>query len=144
MIAKLAARVQARLHAVRAGCEAGFTILEVLVAFTLFVLASTTATYALFTSINTSHLSQQRGTAGGVAQSYIAQAANNAATIGPESAKAYSAAVGTENFTVVRTITFSQSGETKCAEGSSFTVNVEVDQAQTNKFLARNDSVIAC
>ncbi len=45
---------------------------------------------------------------------------------------------------MLRTINFSRSGETKCAEGSSFTVNVEVDQAQTNKFLARNDSVIAC
>lgn len=143
MIAKLVAKTRARLIG-EGRRDAGFTVLEVIVSFTLFVLASSTATYALFTSINASHISQQRGTAAGVAQSYIAQAAANSATVTRESAKQYSAAVGSEQFTVLRTITFSPSGATQCSQGASFTVDVVVSQAQTSKFLARNDSVIAC
>lgn len=141
MLAKLAATTRGRLD--RAPDD-GFTVLEVLVAFTVFVIAASTATFALYTSINASHVSQQRSAAAGVAQSYIAQAAANSATVGPESAKPYSAAVGSEQFTVLRSITFSVAGETQCARGSSFTVNVVVNQMQTNKFLARTDSVIAC
>lgn len=144
MLATLTATVRGRLSADGRRSDDGFTVLEVLVAFTLFVLAASTATFALYTSINTSHVSQQRGAAAGVAQSYIAQAANNSATVGPESAKTYSATVGSEQFTVLRTITFSAVGETQCARGSSFTVDVVVNQTQTNKFLARSDSVIAC
>lgn len=128
--------------------DAGFTVLEVLVSFTLFVLVSATATVAIFTSINTSHLSQQRGAAAGVAQSYIAQAAANAATAavedGSQASGTHNATVANEHFNVQRWITFSLPGETQCSRGSSFTVSVVVTQAQTNKFLARSDSVIAC
>lgn len=152
MLAKFAATIRGRRDvpdagpesAAHDGSDAGFTVLEVLVAFSLFVLAASTATFALYTSINASHISQQRGTAAGVAQSYLAQAAANSATVVQESAKTYSATVGSEQFTVLRTINFSLAGETQCARGSFFTVNVVVNQAQTNKFLARNDSVIAC
>jgi type II secretory pathway pseudopilin PulG len=151
VLAKLSAAIRERLLQDTAhndmqhgGTDAGFTVLEVLVAFSLFVLAASTATFALYTSINTSHLSQQRGAAAGVAQSYLAQAAANSATVGPEAAKPYSATVGSEQFTVLRTIAFSVAGETQCARGSSFTVNVVVNQTQTNKFLARSDTVIAC
>lgn len=152
MLAKLAATIRGRRAvpgaipdaAAHRGSDAGFTVLEVLVAFSLFVLAASTATFALYTSINASHISQQRGAAAGVAQSYIAQAAANSATVAPESAKPYSATVGSEQFTVLRSITFSLAGETQCARGSSFTVNVVVNQSQTSKFLARSDSVIAC
>jgi type II secretory pathway pseudopilin PulG len=142
VLAKLAATARARLSG--RGADAGFTVLEVLVSFSLFVLLASTATYALYTSINASHVSQQRGAAAGVAQSYIAQAAANTATIAPETAKPYTATVGSEQFAIVRTITFSTVGETQCTQGSSFTVNVVVNQAQTNKFLARSDTVIAC
>ena len=127
----------------RADAEAGFTVLEVLVSFTLFVLVSATATYGIFRGISVSHLSQQRGAASGVAQSYISQAAANAATINAESAKVYTASVAGEQFTVKRTITFSNSGN-QCSKGASFTVDVVVLQAQTSAFLARNDSVVAC
>lgn len=136
------AQVRTRLCAVHN--EAGFTVLEVLVSFVLFAFVSATATFAIFTSINSSHLSQQRGDAAGVAQSYIAQAASNTTTVGPEVAKSYSASVSGEQFTVLRWITFSASGATQCSQGASFTVDVVVKQPQTNKFLARSDSVIAC
>lgn len=126
----------------RADADAGFTVLEVLVAFTLFVLVSATATYGIFQAINASHTSQQRTEAAGVAQSYISQAAANAATIN-SGTNSYNASVAGESFTVARTITFANGGN-QCSRGSSFTVDVVVTQAQTSKFLARNDSIVAC
>ncbi|HEV7192623.1 MAG TPA: hypothetical protein VGN35_05385 [Jatrophihabitantaceae bacterium] len=143
MTRNLPAVLRARLAAADAERDAGFTILEVLVSFTLFVLVSVTATYGIFQAINASHTTQQRGAAAGIAQSYLAQAAANAATVNSESAKAYSASVAGEQFAVQRTITFSNGGN-QCSKGASFTVDVVVLQAQTSKFLARNDSVVAC
>jgi type II secretory pathway pseudopilin PulG len=143
VLAKLVATVRERLDG-GTDSDSGFTVLEVLVAFTLFVLAASTATFALYTSINASHVSQQRGTAAGIAQSYIAQAAANTTTIGVETNKPYSATVGSEQFTVLRSIVFSLAGETQCTRGSYVTVNVVVNQAQTSKFLARSDTRIAC
>lgn len=127
-----------------APCDAGFTMIEVIVAFVLFAVVSSTATYGIYNAIKASHQSQQRADAGGVAQSYIADAQGSRQTVTTETERPFSAFNGHERFTVLRSITFSQSGETQCAQGSSFTVNVVVKQAETGKFLARSDSVIAC
>lgn len=138
----LVAAARARLADDGTEADAGFTVLEVLVSFTLFVLVSVTASYGIFEAINASHGTQQRGAASGIAQSYISQAAANAATINSGSAT-FPASVAGEQFSVQRTITFSNGGN-QCSQGASFTVDVVVKQAQSSKFLARNDSIVAC
>ena len=70
-----------------------------------------------------------------------AQAAAQSAANGTST---YTASVKqSEDFTVKRTITFS-GGATTCSPGAAFVVNVTVYQQQTNRFLARSDSVVTC
>jgi type II secretory pathway pseudopilin PulG len=138
---RLGTAIRTRLSAAQR--DAGFTVLEVLVAFTLFVAVSAAATYSIVNAVNASHLSQQRADAAGVATSYISQAASNASTVGSENGAQYSASISNEQFSVLRWITFSGGGD-QCAHDTTFTVVVVVKQQQTGKFLARSDSVIAC
>jgi prepilin-type N-terminal cleavage/methylation domain-containing protein len=145
--------IRDRLHRrVRASADGdgGFTLIEVLVAFTIFAIVMGGAIYGIVSALNASHVSQQRIAAANVAQSFIADAQAKAATIALENDKQTSAfsgnssGAGREEFSVHRWITFGSTGATQCRPGTTFTVSVVVDQAQTGKFLARTDSVVAC
>jgi Tfp pilus assembly protein PilV len=130
-------------HASSATRDAGFSLLEVMVAFTIFTILCGTATVAIVSALNAAHSSQQRIDAANVAQSIIAKSqaeAQNAAN----GTFTYTASVKqSEDFTVHSTIAFN-GGATTCSPGGSFVVNVAVYQQQTNKFLARSDSVVTC
>lgn len=132
----------------------GFTLLEGIVSFVLFVAVMGAAMNAIDSSLTASHVSQQRVDAANVAQAFVAQARSNPQQAIGESGKQYFPAVGggtsgnatTEKFTVVRYITFAAPNESQCTPGSTFTVNVLVYQGSSTsgRYLARNDSVVAC
>jgi type II secretory pathway pseudopilin PulG len=133
----------------RIGCDAkdtrdaGFTLVEVLVSFVLFMVVSAGAATGVVTALNASHSSQQRVDAANVAQAFVTQAIQNAIRISPSAGETVSnVGRSDEKFTVTRWITF-DSGDT-CHPGTLFTVNIEVRQSQTAKFLARSDARVAC
>lgn len=142
-------RARIRIGYATGGTDSGFTLLETLVSFILFAIVATSAAYGINQALSASHRSQQRVDAADVAQSFIAQAIANAKTIAAENGRSVLSNVGdgstaaSEQFTVIRWVTF-DAGATTCAPGHTFTVNVEVHQAQTNAFLARSDTSIAC
>lgn len=131
------------------GADAGFTLVEVLVALTLFVTVAVGAALGVTRSVDASRTTQQRVDASNVAQAFIARAISEANTIAPEAGKTVVSVVGDgavaaqEQFTVTRWITFDSGGDT-CHPGTVFSVSVEVRQTQTNAFLARSDSKVAC
>jgi type II secretion system protein I len=141
---RLAARVSRAAAARRDRPEGGFTLLEVIVSFVVFAIVAASATAAIVTALQASHGTQQRVDAAAVAQSFIAQAQTDPQSVTAESSKSYPANVKNEDFTVTRTITFSDGTSTHCASGLSFTVHVLVAQAQSGRFLARNDTVVTC
>jgi prepilin-type N-terminal cleavage/methylation domain-containing protein len=123
----------------------GFTLIEVLVSFVLFVIVSTSATFAIVAALHASHTSQQRIDASNVAQRFMADQQQNAQRAVNGSAT-YPASVKNEDFNVQRTISFFY-GSTQCNPGGSYAVNVEVSQMQKDgnyRLLARSDSVITC
>ena len=137
-------RVRHRLAA-QAQADDGFTVLEVMVSFVLFVIVSISATFAITSALNASHTSQRRVDAANVAQRFIADQQQNA-QIAANGSNTYPASVRNEDFSVKRTILFT-SGGTLCNPGGSYTVNVEVTQKRkdgTDQLLARSDSVITC
>jgi prepilin-type N-terminal cleavage/methylation domain-containing protein len=151
----MSATLNRRRHRINAaadddGVDGGFTLLEVVVSFAIFATVMGGAMYGITSALQASHGSQQRVAAANVAQSFIAQAQANAATIAVEVDKQTDASSGKttgvskEEFIVHRWITFGAGGATQCSVGTTFTVSVVVDQAQTGKFLARSDSVVAC
>ncbi|MDT4938251.1 MAG: hypothetical protein QOG80_1922 [Pseudonocardiales bacterium] len=143
MTSCLSTALRHRLNRLTRARDAGLTILEVVVAFALFTIVSATATIAIVSVLNASHGSQQRIDAANVAQSFIASAQAAAQTAGNGTTSYLATVKQSEDFTVNRTIQFS-GGATKCSPGASFVVNVVVFQKQTNKFLARSDSVVTC
>jgi hypothetical protein len=103
-------------------------------------------------ALNASHVAQQRIDAADVAQFFISDAIRRANTIPPVEGKTILSNVSTkdssgqqhaqqEQFTVIETVRFDVGS---CNSGRLFTVNVEVHQAQTNRFLARSDARVAC
>ncbi|MDT4891597.1 MAG: hypothetical protein QOE97_632 [Pseudonocardiales bacterium] len=124
--------------------DAGFSLLEVIVAFTVFTILCATATVAIVNSLNAAHGSQQRIDAANVAQSIVAstQAADRN-TVSNGTSSFLATVKQNEDFTVQRTILFSN-GATVCSPGATFVVNVVVYQKQQNKYLARSDSVVSC
>ena len=134
--------------------DGGFTLLEAVVSFVLFAVVMGSAMYGIVTALNASHSSQQRVDAANVAQEYVAAARANPQQAVTESGQQHFAAVGggtggnaaTEQFTVVRYITFAAPNQSQCTPGTTFTVNVVVYQGASaaGQYLARNDSVVAC
>ena len=158
MTARIRRRIVDRVR--RAGCgdlasDGGFTLIEAVVSFALFVVISTTAIYSITNALQASHRSQRRVDAANVAQYVVAQARALASAnkVSPDSGTSYTTTVGNgssaslEKFTYRRWIVFSTPGATECSAGTTFTVNVEVYQGTTvssSTFLARSDSVVAC
>jgi type II secretory pathway pseudopilin PulG len=133
--------------------DEGFTLVEVLTSFTLFVVVAATATYGILGSQRASHASQQRVDAANVAQALVADARAKATTIGVENGHVISTGVGNgatyarEQFTAKRWIIFSWPNATQCSPGTTFAVNVLVYQGSAtdaSHLLARSDSVVAC
>ena len=140
---RLLIALRQRLRRATCAADAGFSLLEVMVAFTVFTILCASATVAIVKALNAAHGSQQRIDAANVAQSFIASA-QAAAQSAANGTSTYTASVKqSEDFTVKRTITFS-GGATTCSPGAAFVVNVTVYQQQTNRFLARSDSVVTC
>jgi len=145
MTTRPSAALSRRLQNMRsAGRDAGFTILEVIVAFVLFTLVSASATVALVNAFDSAHTSQQRIDAADVAQRILDQTRALAADQVKGDTQGIPPPIReSESFVWKRTITFPGSA-TQCSPGTPFTVSVLVYQQQTNKFLARTDSVITC
>ncbi len=122
--------------------DAGFTLIEVIVSFIIFAVVSGAATTAIVKAIQSSHTSQQRIDAANIAQKYVTFTGDMSA-IKAGAQTPFVDSVRNEQFTVKRTITFNGSA-TSCSPGASFTVHVIVAQKQSNAFLARTDSVVAC
>ena len=158
MTARIPRRIADRVRGAgssAAASDGGFTLIEAVVSFALFVVISTSAIYSITNALQASHRSQRRVDAANVAQEVVAQAraAANANTVHPDSGTSYTIPVGNgtgaslEQFTYRRWIVFSAVGATECSAGTTFTVNVEVYQGTTasaSNFLARSDSVVAC
>lgn len=125
------------------GPDGGYTVLEAIVSFTLFVVVATGAITGVVNSIQASHASHQRVDAANVAQSFIASAQANTTTVTVESGKEYSANIGSEQFQVKRWITFHNPSGTQCTPGATFVVSVTVADDDGN-YLARSDSVVTC
>ena len=131
--------------------DAGFTLLEVIVSFVLFVVISTFTLYSVTNALQASHHSQQRVDAANVAQYWVAQARASANTITPDPGSSHVVTIGNNNgpasreqFTVKRWVVFSAPNATECSPGTTYTVNIEVYQGTSSTFLARSDSVVAC
>lgn len=130
----------------------GFTLIEVIVSFVIFAVVAGAATAAIIQALHASHQSQQRVVAAGVAQSFVADAIARANTISPVQGQTVNPnpivggnGANQEEFIVTRTITFINPPQSDtCAPGHLYSVSVTVAQAQTQKFLARSDAVIAC
>lgn len=149
MIAALARRAthsaRSRYQRVATGSDAGFSLLEVIVSFVIFAVVAGSATAAIVSALRASHSSQQRVDAAQVALQFVSDAQRNPGSMVPESSKTFpTVGVKNEQFSVTRSIVFSNSGTTTCTSGMYFTVHVTVNQAQTGKFLARSDTVVTC
>ena len=123
--------------------DGGFTVAEVIVSSVLFAVVATAAITGVVNSLQSAHYSQRRIDAANVAQSFLASAQANTATITAENNKPYTANVLNESFQVRRWVTFSHTGGTQCTPGATFTVSVTVADS-SGKFLARSDSVVTC
>jgi prepilin-type N-terminal cleavage/methylation domain-containing protein len=127
--------------------DAGFSLLEVVVSFSLFAIVAGGATTGIVSALQAAHTSQQRIDAANVAQRDLAlvfAAYSSGSGVGAIPVKAsYVQAVGSERFSVVRTVAM-QGSATACSPGQSFRVDVQVSQQQTGTFLAQTDTVIAC
>jgi prepilin-type N-terminal cleavage/methylation domain-containing protein len=135
-------RIRQRLAAADRADD-GFSLLEVMVSFVLFVVVAGAATTAIVSALQASHSSQQTVDAANVAQSFIAITQVNTIAVRAETSKVYAASVLNEGFVVTRTIKFGGRA-TQCTQGIMFTVNVTVAQQQSGKLLARSDAVVTC
>lgn len=125
--------------------DEGFSLLEVVVSFTLFAAVAASATTGIVRALDGAHNSQQRTDAANIAQQEIASdiAAYQQTGQVPVSNANLSASVSKEQFTVSRTVAF-VGAASSCTAGASFTIHVEVRQQQTSSFLAQSDTVVAC
>jgi type II secretory pathway pseudopilin PulG len=142
-------RIRRRLAAGADTLDAGFTLMEAIVSFMIFAIVSASATYAIINALNASHMSQQRVEAAQTAQVVIADAIRQAETIPeiPPPGITLNPYVGgsdaaLEQFKVIEIVVYDAGGS--CTTGTMFTVNVEVYQKQSDKFLARSDARVAC
>jgi type II secretory pathway pseudopilin PulG len=127
--------------------DGGFSLLEVVVSFSLFAIVAGGATTGIVSALQAAHTSQQRIDAANMAQrdlALVSSAYSNGSGVGAIPVQAnYVQTVGSESFSVVRTVAM-QGSATACSPGQSFRIGVQVSQQQTGKFLARTDTVIAC
>jgi prepilin-type N-terminal cleavage/methylation domain-containing protein len=127
--------------------EAGFSLLEVIVAMTIFVIVAATAMAAIVSALQGGHTSQQRVDAANIAQAAIAGAiatGPHAAAFVMNGSNTYTASVTNEQFKVTQTTASTPATATACSPGTTVTVSVLVYQQQSGRFLARSDTVIAC
>lgn len=127
----------------RGDTDGGFTVLEVVVSFVLFAVVSTAATTAVVNATKTSHGTQQRVQAAGLAQQDIAQSVAAYQTGTMPKNTTYTAAAGAESFAVTREVAFVGSA-TACTSGNAFSVHVEVRPRSSAGVLAQSDTVVAC
>jgi Tfp pilus assembly protein PilV len=128
----------------RFGCAAdsdsGFTVLEVVVAVTLFIIVTTASATAIIGNITASKSTQQRVRAANLAQSFLAefQASKTLPSSLPTS--------GPDGYGV--SVSLSPGLTSTCATGSTRTVTVLIwapnVSTATGTPIARTDSVLAC
>lgn len=85
--------------------DAGFTVLECLVAFVLFAVLAGASTMAIVNANQTSNSSRDRVTAADLAQQDIQQARSLRDGVYPQAVAAHTVTVGTKRYTVSRSVT---------------------------------------
>jgi prepilin-type N-terminal cleavage/methylation domain-containing protein len=124
----------------RVADDAGFALLEVLVAFVLFAIVAASATVAIANSISVSNTTRNRVTATGLAQAAIAKARADATTLMATPAETSTSGA----YTVVRTVTVPVVNGVRCPAGEAMPVTVSVTWRQHGNRSVRVDTVIAC
>jgi type II secretory pathway pseudopilin PulG len=145
-------RLRARCAAIGTR-DSGFTLIEAIVSFVIFVTVATSTSVVIYNMQRAARISQQRVDAAGVAQSIVADAIVRALTIAPVAGQPVPATFGDycqgtglktaecEQFSAVENVTFDNGS---CITGRLFTVNVVVSLKQTGQVLARSDARVAC
>ena len=146
-------RVRARWAATVGTRDTGFTLIEAIVSFVIFVTVATSTSVVIYNMQRTARVSQQRVDAADVAQTIVADAIVRSATIAPVAGQQILSTLGDfcqstgvqtsecEQFTAVENVTFDNGS---CNTGRLFTVNVVVSQRQSSQVLARSDARVAC
>jgi type II secretory pathway pseudopilin PulG len=122
--------------------DGGFTLAEAIVAFTLFIIMSTAATYALVTTIRLSGVTQNRVAAANLAAQALEQLRlqNNATSQLDASVRT----VTLHGTTSTVTPALFPSATSTCALGSSRHVTVIVTWPGSGSRSPRYDSVLTC
>jgi len=121
--------------------DGGFTLLEVVVSFTIFAIIASAAVVAIVNGIKVSDYTSDRVQAANVAQAVLQQAqANPSGVIATPTPAPSITSVGGKSFVVARTA----SVPAGCPAGSSIPVTVVVSWTNGSSRQVRMDTVIAC
>jgi len=146
MTATLLDRIRLRLP--DASADDGFSLLEVMVSFVLFVIVASAASAAVANGIRTSDSTTRRVQATQVAQQDIEKARSIKASLVSAAGYPLTVAVGNRSFTVTRTVSWStgSSCPTTPTAGVEYYVNVTdvITWAGNSGRSVRMDTVLAC
>jgi type II secretory pathway pseudopilin PulG len=131
-----------RLHVARLRDDSGFTLVEAIVAFAIFIVMSVSATYGLISTIRLSNITQNRVAAANLAAQALEQLRlqNNASSQLDASVRA----VVLRGTTFTVTPSLYPGATSTCSLGSSRRVTVTVTWPGSGSRSPRYDSVLTC